>query len=95
MSTTSATAAASALPLYAGFWRRVAAYSIDSTVLVLPAALILFTLSFNEYLATLGVFVVMVLVVGYFVLMHSSALQATIGKLFLGVNATASGIAIA
>ena len=88
MSSNSAMAAASALPLYAGFWRRVAAYMIDSTVLALPAALFLAASSFNEYLAILGGFAIIVFVFGYFILMHSSTLQATVGKLLLGVKVT-------
>lgn len=88
MSSTSATAAATSTPLYAGFWRRVAAYLIDSTVLTVGAVLIILPFSFNEYLAMLGGLVAIVFFFGYFVVMHSSALQATVGKWLLRVKVT-------
>lgn len=88
MSSTSATAAATSTPLYAGFWRRVAAYLIDSTVLGVAVALILLPFSFNEYLAMIGGLIAIVFFFGYFIVMHSSPLQATVGKLLLGVKVT-------
>jgi len=88
MSSTPATAAAPSTPLYAGFWRRVAAYFIDSIVIMVAAVLILLPFSFSESLAMLGGVVFIVFFSGYFVVMHSSALQATLGKLLLGVKVT-------
>ena len=88
MSSISATAAGTATPLYAGFWRRVAAYLVDSTLLGVAAALILLPLSINEYLAAIGTVIVLVLFFGYFVVMQASALQATVGKLLLGIKVT-------
>jgi uncharacterized RDD family membrane protein YckC len=73
--------------LYAGFWRRVAAYLIDSTLGGVAAALILLPFSFSEYGALIGV-VVIIFFFGYFVVMHSSTWQATVGKRLLRVKVT-------
>ncbi len=88
LSSTSAASAVTSPPLYAGFWRRVAAYFVDSIVVMVAAALILLPFSLNESLARIGAVVVLVFVLAYFVVMHSSALQATVGKLLLGVKVT-------
>jgi uncharacterized RDD family membrane protein YckC len=86
MPTTSATPAA---PMYAGFWRRVAAYYIDSIVVMIPVALIIVPFAFfGETLATIGTVLALVVMFGYFVVMHSSAWQATVGKRVLGVKVT-------
>jgi uncharacterized RDD family membrane protein YckC len=92
---------------YAGFWRRVAAYVIDS--LVLTAALLLVTLiggfAFGVYVGLSGVAtptqdqltsVLQLPVDGavlagswlYFTLFEASSLQATLGKLALGIRVT-------
>ena len=88
MSSTSAATAPASSPLYAGFWRRVAAYYIDAFVVMVGVALILLPFMFNEYLAMVGGVVALVFFFGYFVVMHSSALQATVGKLLMGVKVT-------
>lgn len=88
MSSISATAAAPSIPLYAGFWRRVAAYYIDGILVMVAAVLILLPFMFNESLAMIGGVVALVFYFGYFPVMHSSALQATVGKLLLGVKVT-------
>lgn len=86
--------------LYAGFWRRVAAYLIDS--LIVGVSLMLFGAMLGVVLAVggrlevldnpgmegalnlLGVFVLWL----YFALFESSSRQATIGKLALGLRVT-------
>lgn len=78
-----------AAPLHAGFWRRVAAYYIDSIVIAIPGVLIVVPFSFfSETLAMLGMVLAIVVMFGYFVVMHSSAWQATVGKRILGVKVT-------
>lgn len=88
MSSTSAAAAATSTPLYAGFWRRVVAFSVDEIAIMAAVLLILLPFMFNEFLATIGAVVALVFMFGYFPVMHSSALQATLGKLLLGVKVT-------
>lgn len=90
MSSTSATTAAASSPLYAGFWRRFAAYYIDAIVITVATLLILlpFMFMFNETLAMIGGVVAVVFYLAYFPVMHSTALQATVGKLLLGVKVT-------
>lgn len=75
-------------PLHAGFWRRVAAYYIDSVVLMIPIALIIVPLSSSDTLAAIAAILAMVVMFGYFVVMHASAWQATVGKRVLGVKVT-------
>ena len=86
MSSTSAPAMAT--PLYAGFWRRVAAYYLDGIVVMVVAVPILVPFMFSETLAMIGTVAVLVLYLGYFPVMHATALQATAGKWLLGVKVT-------
>lgn len=88
MSSTSAATAPASSPLYAGFWRRFAAYYVDGIVVMVAAVLILLPFMFNESLAMIGGVVAVVFYLGYFPVMHSTALQATVGKLLLGVKVT-------
>ncbi|HNR91151.1 MAG TPA: RDD family protein [Dokdonella sp.] len=67
--------------IHAGFWRRVAAYLIDSLILWLPSVII-------GIVPLLGWIAVMVGRWLYFALMESSPQQATLGKLAMGIKAT-------
>jgi uncharacterized RDD family membrane protein YckC len=79
---------------YAGFWKRFLAYILDSVVLVI--GLIVFAM----LLAALGLDIedsdaeplvslsFLALIWLYFALMESSSLQATLGKLTLGIKVT-------
>ncbi len=67
--------------IHAGFWRRVAAYLIDSLVLWLPSVLV----GLVPLLGLLAIFAGRWL---YFALMESSSKQATLGKLAMGIKAT-------
>lgn len=88
MSSTSAASAATSTPLYAGFWRRAVAFSVDEIAIMAAVLLILLPFMFNESPATIGALIALVFMFGYFPVMHSSALQATLGKLLLGVKVT-------
>ena len=88
MSSTSSKTAAASTPLYAGFWRRVAAYYVDGILVMVAVVLILLPFMFSESLAMIGGVVALVFYFGFFPVMHSSALQATLGKLLLGVKVT-------
>ncbi len=88
--------------LYAGFWRRVAAYLIDAIaldVVLLPiqfatgAASFSFAQSPNALAAytgtgLIGTLLTWIILWLYFSLMESSSLQATLGKLALGIRVT-------
>lgn len=78
---------------YGGFWVRVIAYMVDSVIVVTLLFLVVGGLAFlgdaAAMLITLAVYLVPLL---YFVLMHSSARQATLGKQLLGLKvATVDG----
>ena len=77
---------------YAGFWRRVAAYLIDSLLLGVVQALIALTVYAiaPDDLRAQANFAPVVILVGwaYFALMESSPAQATVGKLALGIYVT-------
>lgn len=85
---------------YAGFWRRVAAFLIDTILLSFIVIAIIVVLWFalgstnisnEEKLSVLQVinFVVSVAMnIGYFAVMESSASQATLGKMALGIKVT-------
>jgi uncharacterized RDD family membrane protein YckC/Tfp pilus assembly major pilin PilA len=80
--------------LYAGFWRRVAAYFIDLVVMVLLGLAVGLVLGFIEGLvfrrAIHAINQVAGLVVGwlYFALQESSSEQATLGKRAVGLRVT-------
>lgn len=70
--------------LYAGFWRRVAAYVVDSFVLLIPGAIAGAVLG-HEGAAT---FVQVILWWLYKALLESGARQATVGKMAFGIKVT-------
>ena len=85
---------------YAGFWRRFAAYLIDSMVIAFALTNFASLLSrqlvvsitnaqtLNTYLATAIVVMSLLLTWAYYSGMESSPLQATIGKLVVGIYVT-------
>jgi uncharacterized RDD family membrane protein YckC/ribosomal protein L40E len=66
---------------YAGFWRRFAAWVIDSLILVIPAVILSRIGNAGSLLVLLGEWV-------YFAYQESSEAQATIGKRALGIIVT-------
>ena len=74
----------SAAPLYAGFWRRVAASSFDGAFLVIPNVIIgqLIPVGVPALLAGTMVYC------AYYAGFHSSGTQATPGKRFFGIKVT-------
>ncbi|HUL16388.1 MAG TPA: RDD family protein [Terriglobales bacterium] len=101
LSTQDASGSSDAPLVYAGFWRRVAANLIDIVVLWFPFFLMLFIASLAAKLESvwhpkvspaiffLNYALVLVIVpLLYFGLMESSTLQATIGKMMLGLRVT-------
>ena len=79
----SASPALTAPSLYAGFWRRVAAYLLDELVLLIPVLLL--SLVPIEALAVLLQFATFV---AYKVALESGPWQATLGKRALGIKVT-------
>lgn len=89
---------------YAGFWRRFAAYIIDSLIIGIPTNIIQYAILgvsptssstqvtnlLNTNLSEyLGVyFITIVITLLYFALMESSKYQATLGKMVLGIKVT-------
>jgi uncharacterized RDD family membrane protein YckC len=75
-------------PLYAGFWRRFAAYFLDGLILLIPVFIVggvVFFLGDNSTLNSLATMGVSWL---YFALFHSSSMQATPGKSAFGIKVT-------
>lgn len=83
-------AAAGTTNIYAGFWRRAAAYIIDYIVLFIAVAVGFGAIASSdvppERAATLNMLVVYGLYWLYRAGMHSSGFQATVGKLALGIK---------
>jgi uncharacterized RDD family membrane protein YckC/Tfp pilus assembly protein PilE len=77
------TPAVTALPLYAGFWRRGAAFLLDSLILVILAIIINIGLGQAE---TLSVLINVAIACAYYAGFHSSAKQATPGKMAFGIK---------
>lgn len=77
-------AAQTVIPLYAGFWRRGAAMLVDGLVLLVPSLVVALVLP-GGWLATIAQLAVNVV---YYSLMHSSASQATLGKMAFGIKVT-------
>ena len=75
--------AQSAVPVYAGFWRRGAAALLDNLVLALPSYAINMLFAQSAFLAFL---LQVALGCAYYSLMHSSASQATLGKKAMGIK---------
>jgi len=72
-------------PIYAGFWRRVAAFIIDGILLSVPNLLIGWMMPGKTAIA----FVLNVAIgVAYYGLLHSSAKQATVGKMVFRIKVT-------
>ena len=72
-------------PIFAGFWRRVAAFIIDGILLSVPNLLIAWAMPGKNGIA----FVLNVAIgVAYYALLHSSAKQATVGKMVFRIKVT-------
>lgn len=78
-------APATAGPVFAGFWRRGAAYLVDSIVLLIPNVVLAMALQSQEPASSLAQFAMWWL---YKSLMESGPRQATLGKLALGIKVT-------
>ena len=72
------------VPMYAGFWRRVAANILDGLVLIIPNLVLTFLLGNG----TAGLLAQLAVLLLYYALMHSSASQATVGKRAFGMKVT-------
>jgi len=70
-------------PVYAGFWRRGAALFIDFLVLVVPQSIVNVLLASSP---TVALVINMVIGAAYFAGFHSSARQATPGKMAFGIR---------
>jgi len=86
-------------PAYAGFWVRFCAYVIDTVVVILGGGMLGFIIGFAAALVSPDillnpVFDILTGLVGglasvaYFVFMHSSSKQATLGKMAMGLKVT-------
>jgi uncharacterized RDD family membrane protein YckC len=75
------------IPIYAGFWRRSAAFILDGIVLWVPNFLLGMVLP-GSTAATF--FAALFLGLAYYAGMHSSPLQATLGKVAFGIKVTDS-----
>lgn len=73
--------------LYAGFWRRVGAYFIDSLVVGIPLAIIFSAAGYKDNDAGPGLISALIGFL-YFTLFESSKHQATPGKMALGIIVT-------
>ena len=74
---------ATSIPLYAGFWRRAAAHFVDGIILLVPVAvtgIVLGEASAPEFLINVAISC------AYFAGFHSSAKQATPGKMAFGIK---------
>ena len=80
----SSLAATVVVPLYAGFWRRAAAATLDGLILVIPAVIVALVTSDGVVRHVLNI------VVGcsYYAGFHSSSWQATPGKKAFGIKVT-------
>ena len=84
MSTLAATPAVT--PLYAGFWRRGAAYLLDSLILLVPTLPLVFAL--GEKQEGLAYLITIIVDCAYYAGFHSSSAQATLGKRVFGIKVT-------
>jgi uncharacterized RDD family membrane protein YckC/Tfp pilus assembly major pilin PilA len=71
-----------ATPIFAGFWRRVAAYLLDNLIVLIPMIVVVVILD-SEGWASLAQFVIWWV---YKAGMESSAVQATLGKKAMGIK---------
>ena len=77
-------ATTSVAPLYAGFWRRAAAASLDWLVLLIPNSII--NQAISDRVAQLLVYIIVGC--GYYAGFHSSNSQAILGKRAFGIKVT-------
>ena len=73
------------VPLYAGFWRRGAAMLLDGIIMIIPTGIINVALKGSPLAASA---VNIAVACAYYALFHSSAVQATPGKLAFGIKVT-------
>jgi uncharacterized RDD family membrane protein YckC/Tfp pilus assembly major pilin PilA len=71
--------------IYAGFWRRLAALVVDCLVLAIPNYAINTALHGS---ATVAALLNIAIAVAYFAGLHSSKMQATVGKMAFGIKVT-------
>ena len=71
------------IPIHAGFWRRMAAFILDSLLLAVPQTLLNVAIGGN-----VALLLNIAIAAGYFAGMHSSAKQATLGKMAFGIKVT-------
>lgn len=74
-----------AAPLYAGFWRRGAALMLDALILIVPSMAVNIAMAGRLFAAFL---LNMAIGCSYYALFHSSARQATPGKMAFGIKVT-------
>jgi len=77
--------------LYAGFWRRFAAYAIDYVLVFLASAAIAVVATLSGLLPDDAPQISLIVLAGYFfycALLESSSWQATVGKRALGLKVT-------
>ena len=72
------------VPLYAGFWRRAGAAFLDGLLLVIPNIAVMMAVG-DGALSFVGQ---VVIAAAYYSVMHSSDLQATLGKRAFGIKVT-------
>ncbi|MCB9357555.1 MAG: RDD family protein [Calditrichaeota bacterium] len=71
---------------YAGFWRRVLAAIIDGILVSIVSGPFTWTMEFDDFTLSYGFGIIIQWL--YFALMESSAKQATLGKLVIGIVVT-------
>jgi uncharacterized RDD family membrane protein YckC len=72
-------------PIYAGFWRRVAAFVVDSLILMIPLLAVDHVFQGRGMIALL---LNILIGLAYYAGLHSSAMQATLGKRAFGIKVT-------
>lgn len=71
---------------YAGFWIRLVAHFIDSVVLLIGLFILLLPTMFFESTETMLNLFSILFVFAYYVLMETSPLQGTLGKVAVGIK---------
>ena len=71
-------------PIFAGFWRRAAAIIVDSLILAIPS----YALNAMGMHAAVALMLNVAIGVAYYAGLHSSNMQATIGKRAFGIKVT-------
>lgn len=72
-------------PIFAGFWRRAAAFLVDSVLLAIPQTALNILMAPNT---TIPLAINILIALGYFAGFHCSARQATVGKMAFGIKVT-------